>query len=234
MCAIITDYQIHRVYQDTGEAVSVLWQCFPYFLIGIGEIFAVSAAYELAFTVAPQSKKSIASAANLFMVGGLPNVFCIGLYNICRSWFLNANGEAHIHRLEDYATAKVVNYFWLLEGVALFGVVINLLPAVKNWVAKIEDDSAEVIKSPMHTPEIRRNLAQRRKARTHEGEPDEESTPLMKAQKHAHYLKFGKGPVLNKFGSMRAGPSMKKKKPQVDIIHQVSKKLIPYTTKTDT
>ena len=50
------------------------------------------AAYELAFTVAPAKMKSVASAANLFMVGGLPNVFCIMLYNLCREWFLNAQG----------------------------------------------------------------------------------------------------------------------------------------------
>ena len=63
-CAIFTDYEIHRTYEATGEAISVLWQAFPYFLIGIGEIFAVSAAYEVAFTVAPAKMKSLASAAN--------------------------------------------------------------------------------------------------------------------------------------------------------------------------
>jgi len=210
-CAIVTDYQIHRVYHERGEAISVLWQVFPYFLIGIGEIFAVSAAYELAFTVAPAKMKSVASAANLFMVGGLPNVFCIVLYNICRPWFLNDRGEAHIHKLEDYASAKVVNYFWLLEAIAMAGVIINILPPVKNWVAGIEEDAAEVVKSPMSTPNIRKDLMQRRKQRTQQSSGTDEETPLMRAQKHTSYLKYGNGPELRKFGSMRAGPSLKKK-----------------------
>ena len=64
-CVIVMDYRIHHVYHKTGEAVTVLWQVFPYLLIGIGEIFAVSATYELAFTVAPARMKSIVSAANL-------------------------------------------------------------------------------------------------------------------------------------------------------------------------
>ena len=209
-CAIVTDYQIHRVYNERGEAITVLWQVFPYFLIGIGEIFAVSAAYELAFTVAPPKMKSVASAANLFMVGGLPNVFCIMLYNLCHRWFENDRGEAHIHKLDDYASAKVVNYFWLLEAVALFGVIINVLPSIKNWVADIEETAAETVKSPMSTPVIRKNLMQRRKQRKRNSDGDDEETPLIRAQKHANYLKYGNGPVLQKMGSMRAGPSLKK------------------------
>ncbi|KAL7539384.1 hypothetical protein ACHAXR_011100 [Thalassiosira sp. AJA248-18] len=212
LCAIATDYRIHRVYRETGEAITVLWQVFPYFLIGIGEIFAVSAAYELAFTVAPAKMKAVASAANLFMVGGLPNVFCIGLYNICRAWFLNSRGEAHIHKLEDYVTASVVNYFWLLEGITLLGVIVNLSPWVKNWVASIEESAAETVKSPMSTPNIRKNLIKRRQVRKQDSSSGgDEETPLIRSQKHANYLKYGNGPELMKMGSMRAGPSLKKK-----------------------
>jgi len=211
-CAIATEYQIHKVYDESGETITVLWQVFPYFLIGIGEIFAVSAAYELAFTVAPAKMKSVASAANLFMVGGLPNVFCIMLYNACRHWFLNSGGEAHIHKLEDYATAKVVNYFWLLEGIALFGVMINILPPISKWVAGIEEAAAAAVKSPMSTPNIRKNIIQRRKFRKQQmsSGTDEENTPLVRAQKHTSYLKYGNGPELIKSGSMRAGPRTRK------------------------
>jgi POT family proton-dependent oligopeptide transporter len=243
-CAIITDYQIHRVYHERGEAISILWQSFPYFLIGIGEIFAVSAAYEVAFTVAPAKMKSLASAANLFMVGGAPNVFCIYLYNACRSWFLNASGVAKISKLADYASAKVVNYFWLLEGIAIFGVVVNLLPPVKNWVASIEEAAAEAVKTPMNTPMIRKNLKQRRKDRRMSGSGNDEETPLIKAKKHADYLKYGSGPELRKFGSMRAGPSLKKvhhKPPQPSqrqqpsqgqsLVQEVNKKLQSHAEK---
>ena len=213
-CAIITEYQIHRVYRERREAISVLWQVFPYFLIGIGEIFAVSAAYEVAFTVAPAKMKSLASAANLFMVGGAPNIFCIMLYSACRQWFMNAKGTANIHKLKDYASAKVVNYFWLLEVISLIGVVVNVLPPVKRWVESIEEEAASTVKSPMSTPIIRKNLMQRRKLRQQpssmESAGEDEESPLVKAKKHANYLKYGSGPQLMKFGSMRAGPSLKK------------------------
>lgn len=216
LCAIITDYRIHNVYRATGGDVTVLWQIFPYLLIGIGEIFAVSAAYELAFTVAPAKMKAIASAANLFMVGGFPNVLCILLYNACSGWFLNANGVAKIHKLNDYADAHVVNCFWVVEAISLFGVFINILPCVRDWVADIEMMAAESIKTPMSTPIIRKNLMMRKRQEhrrlnsAHAGTVDDEESPLIKAEHHAQYLEYGDGPSLNKFGSMRAGPGMKK------------------------
>lgn len=190
-----------------------------YFLIGIGEIFAVSAAYEFAFTVAPAKMKTLASAANLFMVGGAPNVFCILLYNACRSWFLNSRGTTNIHKLKDYATAKVVNYFWILELICILGIVVNVLPPIKNWVADLEEAAVATVQSPMSTPSIRKNLMQRRKLRKDgssssitnklESQDENEETPLVKAKKHADYLKYGSAPVLMKSGSMRAGPSLK-------------------------
>lgn len=216
LCAIITDYRIHNVYRETGEDVTVLWQIFPYLLIGIGEIFAVSAAYELAFTVAPPKMKAIASAANLFMVGGFPNVLCILLYNACGGWFLNADGVAKIHKLNDYADAHVVNCFWVVEAISLFGVFINILPCVRDWVADIETMAAETIKTPMSTPIIRKNLMMRKRqehrrlSSARAGTVDDEESPLIKAERHAQYLEYGDGPSLNKFGSMRAGPGMKK------------------------
>ena len=64
--AIFMEYKIRSTYAATGEKVSILWQAVAYILIGAGEIFAVSAAYEAAFTAAPPEKKVLASAVNLF------------------------------------------------------------------------------------------------------------------------------------------------------------------------
>jgi dipeptide/tripeptide permease len=72
---------IHSTYEATGGKISVLWQAPSYVLIGIGEIFAISSAYEVAFTAAPPQKKALASAINLFNVGGVPNFVCISLYH---------------------------------------------------------------------------------------------------------------------------------------------------------
>jgi len=241
-CAILTEYAIHREYKRSGESITVLWQVFPYFLIGIGEIFAVSAAYEFAFTVAPAKMKTLASAANLFMVGGAPNVFCILLYNACEKWFLNKRGSTNIHHLRDYATAHVVNYFWVLEMVCVFGIVINILPCIKNWVEDLEEAAAETVKSPMSTPSIRKNLIQRRQHRRRDGSngssssfplqsvDTNEETPLVKAKKHQQYLKYGAAPVMMKSGSMRAGPSLSpqraKKQEQAALHSQVKEKLL--------
>lgn len=216
-CAIATEYMIHAQYRATGEAISVLWQAFPYFLIGVGEIFAVSAAYEVAFTVAPAEMKSLASAANLFMVGGAPNIFCIYLYNAFGEWFRNDKGTANIHKLSDYSTAKVINYFWLLEVVALCGVIINILPSVRDWVASIEAVAADDVKSPMATPNIRKKMMQKnRKLENARG--DEESPLVNNGEKQADYPQYENGPQLIKYGSMRAGPTLKSTKKH-DVSH---------------
>jgi proton-dependent oligopeptide transporter, POT family len=55
--AIFVEDMIHYTYQQNGEKVNVLWQAPCYILIGLGEIFAVSAAYEVAFTASPPDKK---------------------------------------------------------------------------------------------------------------------------------------------------------------------------------
>ena len=74
----------------------------------------------------------------------------------------------------------------------------------------IEEAATETVKSPMSTLNIRRNLIQRRKYCNGSARTDEE-TLLIRVEKHADYLKCGNGPELRKFGSMRAGPSLKKK-----------------------
>jgi POT family proton-dependent oligopeptide transporter len=176
-----------------------------YVLIGAGEIFAVSAAYEAAFTASPPEKKVLASAINLFCIGGLPNVICIALYNLCEGWFRNAEGNTRISHLEDYASAHVDNYFLLLFVISLFGVVLNVLPPIKAYVEDVEAKAAEIIKTPktpMRPPRREREAA----------EQDVESSPLIRAQRHQAYLKYGSGPVLYKSGSMRAGYSLLKQK----------------------
>lgn len=200
--AIFMEYKIRATFEATGGRVNILWQSLAYVLIGAGEIFAVSAAYEAAFTAAPPDAKVLASAVNLFCVGGLPNVLCIFLYQGCKKWFQNARGTPSIHRIEDYVTAKIDSYFWVLLGIAMLGVFINLLPSVRDYVATIEEKATEMVKTPV----MKRPSRHRRKPST-DYSSDEES-PLLRSKRHQAYLKYGSGPVLYKQGSMRAGPSM--------------------------
>ncbi len=203
--AIFMEYKIRATYYATGEKVSIMWQSMAYVLIGAGEIFAVSAAYEAAFTAAPPDAKVLASAVNLFCVGGLPNVMCLILYQACKGWFLNSRGSPSIHRLEDYVTARVDLYFYVLLGVSILGVIVNVIPAVKDYVAAVEEKATELVKTPV----MKRPSRHQRKPST-DYSSDEES-PLLRVKRHQAYLKYGSGPVLYKQGSMRAGPSMAQK-----------------------
>lgn len=201
--ALFVEYKIHTTYKATGEKISVLWQFVAFALIGMGEIFVVSSAYEAAFKAAPPRKKALASAINLFAVGGLPNMLCIILYNVCRKWFQNSEGTANIRTIKNYTEAQVGKYFWVLFGISLLGVVVNLIPSVRDWVDKLEEVAAEAIKTPSGTPK----LANRKKQRE---EGNDENSPLMRTRQHQKYLDYGSGPILHKSGSMRAAPFLRK------------------------
>lgn len=203
--ALVVEGWITKEYQATGEKISILWQTVSYVLIGAGEIFAVSAAYEVAFTASSPERKVLASAVNLFCIGGLPNVFCIGLYNACKPWFRNSHGNANLSRVQDYASAQVERYFMLLFFLTMGGVLLNLLPSVRTMVESVEDRATELLKTPK-TP--KRPPIQRRRQ-----EEAVTAAALQRAKRHRDYLKFGSGPQLFKLSSMRAGPSLSERKP---------------------
>jgi len=168
--ALILEEFIKARYRESGQSVNIMWQAFSYILIGAGEIFAVSAAYEVAFTASPPEKKVLASAVNLFCVGGLPNAICILLYNVCSPWFANSKGTKSITHLSDYASAHVSKYFWVLFFISVGGVLVNLLPGVRYFVESIEERATDMIKSPK-TP-----TAPPRRARAE----DVEQSPLIR------------------------------------------------------
>ena len=147
-CALLVEYRIHSVYQKTGDKISIWWQAFAYVFIGAGEIFAISTAYEIAFAIAPKQQKALSSAINLFFTGGVPNFICMGMYLACQKWFMNSRGDANIQNIEDYTQANVVKYFWVLLLITIFGMVINLIPSVRDWVASVEEE-AELASNPV-------------------------------------------------------------------------------------
>lgn len=198
--ALMVEHMIHSKYAKDGGKVSILWQAMAYILIGAGEIFAVSAAYEAAFTAAPPDKKVIASALNLFCIGGLPNIFCLGLYHACSGWFRNKHGTTNITLIGDYSEANIKKYFWLLFFIAILGVGMNLLPSVKEFVDGVEEQATDMIKTPK-TP-----IRPPRKERFADFATEE--SPLVRAKRYQAYLKYGSEPKLYKSGSMRAGPSL--------------------------
>jgi dipeptide/tripeptide permease len=222
--ALVVEKKIHATYHENGGQVNILWQALAYVLIGVGEIFAVSAAYEVAFTAAPPEKKVLASAVNLFCVGGIPNVLCIILYQSCSDWFRNSHGKIKINSIEDYASAHVDNYFWVLLGISLFGVFINILPPVRDFVTSIEEKAIEMVKTPvMKKPKRHRRMTSFGRDSSGgdssggDSADEVEQSPMLRAKRHEAYLKYGSGPVLYKQGSMRAGPSVGKSQPKKSL-----------------
>jgi proton-dependent oligopeptide transporter, POT family len=185
--ALYVESMIHRAHaQHHGSRqISVLWQAPSYILIGFGEIFAVSAAYEVAFVASSPQTKALASAINIFCVGGIPNILCIALYQACEGWFRNSRGDTNIQHVDDYVTAHVAKYFWVLVGILIFGIILNTLTTVRSFVESVEKTAADIVKTPL--------ITHRR--------PTDEETPLLLGKK------FGQ-PVLYKMGSMRAGPTL--------------------------
>lgn len=202
--ALFMEYKIRATYEATGGKVNIMWQSVAYFLIGAGEIFAVSAAYEVAFTASPPEKKVLASALNLFCVGGIPNVLCIFLYQAAKPWFLSSQGTDSIYEVEDYVTARIDSYFLVLLVISLLGITINMLPAIRDFVASIEDKATDLVKTPV----ISRSPRLMRRKPSLDYSPEVEESPLLRMKRHQAYLKYGSGPVLYKQGSMRAGPSL--------------------------
>lgn len=172
----------------------------------------------------------LASACNIFNIGGVPNFICIGLYQACSHWFENSHGNNNIGHIEDYATAHVGKYFTVLLCVMVFGIVLNVLPSVKGFVQSIEERAAEIVKTP-HIGKSPPTAALRRHA------ADGETTQLLamtpRTQKYQDYLKYGSGPVYARTGSMRAGPPLSRSDLPGGKVKNVQRKFIPKLYKSD-
>jgi proton-dependent oligopeptide transporter, POT family len=205
--ALLVEYWIVHTYRQTGERISILYQSISYIFIGSGEIFAVSAAYEVAFKASPPEQKVLFSAVNLFCIGGLPSVICIILYQVCIPWFQNSHGTTNISNIHDYSTAHVSHYFWLLLILSLLGTVINVVPCIRDFVESIEERAVDMIRTPK-TPKRVRPSKRLESFDTDRGSHVSTDDQLLASRRHQYYLKYGSGPSLYKHGSMRAGPSL--------------------------
>ena len=217
--SLLVERMIHAEYARSGERISVLWQGPSYLLIGAGEIFSISTAYEVAFTASPPNNKAFACAFNLFCIGGIPNMLSLGLYRMCQRWFENEEGSGNIHLIKDYSEAHVVNYFFVLLGIVMLGVIVNLIPSVRLWISSVENraavaaSSGSVANTPKSTPKVQKGP---RDGAVSSSWPDskgrKESDPLLLAQKHEQYLSEGKGPQIYRMNTMKAEFAKKPKK----------------------
>jgi POT family proton-dependent oligopeptide transporter len=131
---IALDYFIRSTFAATGEQVSVLLQAPAYLLIGVGEVFAFSAGYEAAFTIAPKSMKSLASAVNLFIIAAIPQYISTAIINVEAAWFRTPQGITKLDTIDAYCAAKTIYFWWTIFAIAALGIFINVLPPVRRFV----------------------------------------------------------------------------------------------------
>lgn len=141
LTTIIIDFAIRSAYASDGRTISVLWQIFSYALLGIGELLAISASFDATFTVAPKELKGMASAINFFLVAGFPQFLATGLYNAFGRWFPTDSS------LGAYTESRVNDYLWVIFGISMLGVLVNLLPPVKRWVDKVQQNATDLTRS---------------------------------------------------------------------------------------
>jgi hypothetical protein len=73
------------------------------------------------------------------MMGSLPGFICNGITQAVKSWFpVTSNNATDIEITKAYVESDINNYFWILFGiVVVFGIGLNLLLPVKNWVESV-------------------------------------------------------------------------------------------------
>ena len=136
----LIDFFMKAAYENDESQISIMYQIPAYMFIAVGEVFAVTASYEVAFAIAPKEQKSLCSGINLFVTTGLANFICVGLNQIFASWFPSDSSSSSIN---DYANSQMGLYFMVLLVIQLIGIGINLIPFVRNWVERLRKDASD-------------------------------------------------------------------------------------------
>lgn len=164
-------------------------------------MFSISTGYEVAFTASPPNKKAFTCAFNLFCIGGVPNLVSLILYRLCQSWFQTNSGSGNIGKIENYSEAHVANYFWVLFGIIVSGMIVNLQRSVREWIKSVEQRAANALsRSVPNTPKTPRGRASKRK----DDDAGKETDPLLKAKKHMKYLERGTEASIYRANTMKA------------------------------
>jgi len=146
---VIIEYQIHSAYQRDGSQLNIMWQIFPFVFIGAGEIFSISSSYEAAFLIAPEGMKTFGSAINLFFIGAIPTLISTALLNACQGWaFTSADGDTKLKYINEYATAHVYRYLWILVAIGILGIIAPQIPAVRRFYDRTLERSENLLKTP--------------------------------------------------------------------------------------
>ena len=132
------DRRLRRVYDETGEMISIGWQYFPYAIGALAFVFTMPPQDAITYRVAPSEWKVLGNAFNKFMQQGLSSHISSVLYEKTTHWFTPSNGNNNINGIENYTKAASYKFMWICVGFALAQAVFLALPYIDRWYKKIE------------------------------------------------------------------------------------------------
>ena len=97
------DQRLRKVYEQTGEMISIGWQYFPYAIGGMGWVFTMAPQDAITYVVAPSEWKVLGNAINKFMQSGLSAVIAAALYKKNAAWYKPSNGQDNINGIVNYS-----------------------------------------------------------------------------------------------------------------------------------
>jgi hypothetical protein len=155
----VIDLQIHRVWEERQEQISIWWQIFPLIPVGVAVIQTVPTLDGFVFNLAPTEFKTLGNAINKLVQVALSNQVVKSLYRACSPWFENRTGDnpSNISNTQYYVEAQVWKFFLVMAGWGLLLVLLGFFPPMKRWTdymeglsdpekykkddAKVEDDN---------------------------------------------------------------------------------------------
>jgi hypothetical protein len=137
----IIDLQIHRVWNESGQQISIWWQVFPLIPMGVAIIQTVPTLDGFVFTLSPTEFKTLGNAINKLVQVALSNQIVKSLYNQCEPWFQNKTGEnpSNISNTQFYTEAEVWKFFLVMAGWGALLTVLGFLPPTQWWIRYMED-----------------------------------------------------------------------------------------------
>ena len=133
------DHRVRRVYEETGEKISIGWQYFPYCIGALAFVFSFPPQDALTYRVAPSEWKVFGNAINKFMQAGVSNFIARSLYLRFAAWFTPENGNDNINGIENYTSASSWKFIFVCVGFTAFQAIACMLPWVDRWYQKIEE-----------------------------------------------------------------------------------------------
>ena len=122
--ALVCAFAVERAVmaQPASDTVSIWWQVPQFSFIATAEVFTLSTSYEVAFTLAPQSLKTVSSACNLLFFSA--SGFLSGaLFLIFESWMPNFDPQEP----DTFRKSKYDLYYLILAGFCVIGIGLCIL-----------------------------------------------------------------------------------------------------------